>query len=148
MGLTSFDCNPDLMIDKAAFYNSLGDVSALSDFEFPNVQKAMDDYTDAISAFRSKINEESIDVFIDKMNNIMDDLKDQTENSYSKALQFMVNPLYSIAELEPEIQFISDKIIVKILLRNSSKQTFKDVAGEYNIPQKAIDDLISKLKSN
>ncbi|MDD5099287.1 MAG: hypothetical protein PHP35_03010, partial [Candidatus Colwellbacteria bacterium] len=147
MGLTTFDCNPDIINDKLAFYTSL-DGPDINDVVLPDIEKAMSDYTDAITELRSKINEDSIDKFRDRMNEIMGDLKDQTEDAYSNVLQTMTNPLYCTATLTPEIQFISGKIRVVVSLKSASKQTFKDVIGEATVPEKAKTDIIAKLRGN
>ncbi len=144
LGLTTLDCNPELINDRLAFYNSIN-TNALDGLEFPDIDGAMKKFDDALSTLRNKIDDNAIDAFSDKINNIMKDLQDQAENTYSQTLQLTVSPLHSYATLDPEIQFVSKTIKVNVVLRNASKQSIKDLVGEFDIPAKAKSDLLSKL---
>jgi len=147
MNLTTLDCNPELINDKLAFYNSIN-TNAMDGLEFPDIDGAMNKFNDSLAKLRSKIDDDAIDKFAKDVNDIMNDLKDQAENTYSQTLQFMVSPLHSYATLEPAFQFTSKGIRVHVTLRNASKQSFKDVMGDFEIPEKAKTDLLNKLTTN
>jgi len=133
LGLTTVDCDPNIIQEKQTLYNSIN-TGQLDGFEFPDIDTTIDGLDAALSTLRGKVNEDAINKFDKDVNDLMDDLQTQTETSYCDVLDAMVSPLHSTAELDPEMQFITDSIEVKVILRSSSLQTFFDVIGEYPMP--------------
>jgi hypothetical protein len=144
MGLTTFDCNPEIINDKLALYATINP-NALDNLTFPDIYDMIDRFSAALSKLREKINDDSIDKFRDTVNELLDKLKEDTEDTYDQAIQAMISPLYSSAIIDPEIQFISGSIKVSISFKNSSKQTFKDVIGDFEIPQTVQQSILNKL---
>lgn len=146
LGLITIDCNPEIIIEKEILYSSIN-TNQLDGLVFPDLEDITSRIDIEISKFREKINADTIDEFIDNMNAIMEDAKAQAENTYTQAFNFMVSPLHSTAELTPTVQFITQPIEVKAILKTASSQTIPEVAGEFPIPTSTLESLKSKLTS-
>jgi len=147
LGLTTVDCDPDIIQEKAVLYSSI-DVNQLDSFDFPDIDATINGLDLALSTLRSKIDLNAIDKFNQDINDLMNDLQTQTESAYCDALNAMVSPLHSTTKLDPDMQFITDSIEVKVILRSSSLQTFFDVIGEYPMPASVESCIGNKITAN
>lgn len=147
--LITLGCPPEIAVESELF-NSTQDVSSVFDKigALPNVGTlspkagAVGCLDAALTNFRNNISPESAAVFQASVETCLNDLRDETLETYKKAVCAGTDPFKTDYTLTPDIQFVAEPIIVSIEL--------KDIGGNIisgNVPSDVEDEIAAKLSA-
>lgn len=141
-GLITLGCVPDVSVE-AALVNTSIDIRPVIDIigELPNLGGTFDCLTASIAKFRADVSPQNGEIFKAEMTACLEDLKNQTLDVYKKAILAGASQFTSTIELTPDVQFISQSIKVKIILKDSNGTNIS-----FNVPVDAAGEIASKIK--
>lgn len=140
--LTSIMCNSDLAGESAVLNAEFADHRSISDKlgenTFPDIDKAINDLNDCLTKFRSDLNEDTANVFLQCSSNILNNLKTDSENFYCAGVKVIADRYTSDFNIDTQIQFTTLPIKVTVVLKDKSGSV---LASNIN------DDLASCVKT-
>lgn len=106
----------------------------------PDFQGTLDCLNQSLNKFRDDVSIENAAIFEGEITGCLNDLKNQSQNTYKNSLIAGVSVSESDVELEPEIQFVDNVIKLKV--------TLKDPGGSiisFNVPGDIQSDISSMI---
>jgi len=146
--IITYSCMPDVNQDRA-FTNAT--VSAdlneklaqLTDFPFPDANAAQECMLLAMDAFRNDVTEQGAKDLEARMLACLNNLQQDTENAINIAIPLAFDKFKSSFTLLPKTQFTTDKILVRVDLKESSGTSLINL-----LPAGSADYVLDKLKAN
>lgn len=154
--LTTVGCMPEVNTEKSIqnaiiIANGVGAVidklpptptgeKVLSTGFLPNIRGTLDCTNNAIAEFRKNVSKETAAIFQATIDICLNDLKNQTTATLCAALLASVSIFKSIVSANPQLQFTSRTVEIKVILNDPS-----GINIATNIPQSCADELAAKL---
>lgn len=141
--LITTGCIPDLSVESEIanlvtldIRNVLDKIGAL-----PNISGTIACLRKALEDLREDVSEDNLIIFQNIVVGCLGDLKDQSLDVYTGAVIGGVSIYTSTFELDPTVQFIGEKILVKVVLRDPS-----GISLSFRMPPEVQDEIASKLR--
>lgn len=141
-GLITLGCVPEISVESALVNASI-DIRPVIDIigSLPDLSGTFDCLTASIARFRDNVSPQNSEVLKSELTACLEDLKNQTLDVYKKAITAGASQFTSTLELTPDLQFVSQPIKVKVVLKDSNGTTIS-----FNVPTDAAEEIASKIK--
>lgn len=138
-------CIPDIQTETEVMDTTIPDVSSVLEKigELPDLDEALECLSSSINAFRQDASIEQAAVFQNSVVGCLEDLRDQSIEVFTKAVQAGVSPYKSEVTLDPDVQFFDLPIQVSVNLKDAGGTEI----GE-NMPQKSATEIAELLDGN
>jgi hypothetical protein len=142
--LTVAGCVPDISIEAELINTRFAEtfIPIIAKVgNMPDVAGAQKCISEALSKLRKDVTTENVLEAQASIVLCLEDLKNQTEDTFCRALFAGVDPYKSTFEIDPDMQFISREIKVYVELRDSS-----GINISKNIPDSCLSNVLDNLK--
>ena len=146
--LITTDCMPSMKIEFNHLNISLGkfiNFSIASMVTPPDVAGAVERLDKAFTGYKSNITEESTVELETALNKIMTDLQTETNNSYGQLLVASVDAYSTTKSLTPDIQFVTDKIVISVTPKSVDNLSLQNLVGSFGTNDTINSALASKF---
>ncbi len=150
--LITLGCIPEVAFNKGFINNALvGDIAAktkflkdlVNDNNFPNPEKTQECLSAALAALTNNLTPDGVALFKTTTTLCLEELKKNTLSSLSSLIGIGFDPCKSKFILDPEIQFTSKPILVKVSLNENN-----GISLINNIPADVANRLSDKIKGH
>jgi hypothetical protein len=146
--LITLGCIPEVALNKDFINNTIGaqfngNSAALANVVLPDVAGTQDAITNAITAYRQNVSIASTNIFQATVLGLLNNLQQQTNNSIAQVIPAAYDQYTSSFDLNTNIQFITQPIILSVLINESSSQALTN-----NLPSDVAQSIAAQLHAN
>lgn len=140
--LITMGCLPDIGVETTVANLSIANFDAVLSLipDLPDIDGSVTCITSAIAAFRQNVSTTNAATLQASVNTCLNDLNDQTLNTYNAAVTVGASQFTSTIALEPDVQFVSQPIKVTVTLKDPGGTTIS-----FNVPEESQELLASKI---
>lgn len=140
------DLTPEEAAAKAAV-GTFGGVNSLGvlDITLPDVAGTIQQLENSLNSYRNNITEESTTQLEIVMIDLLTKLQGQANTTYGQLLTASVDAYSTTKSLEPEVQFVTDKIVVSVTPTSLDNLSLQNLVGSFGTNDTVNETLASKF---
>ncbi len=149
--LITFNCFPSVDAEQAFLEQTFAKAFnfALPDFiTVPDIDTAITGLTQCFSTFKSNVSPDTVDTFGTCMEDILNDLLSQANNTYCQMLALSLDKNNMPITIDPEMQFTGEAIKVSVAPTDQSGKTLLDIIGGNTPSAECMASIASKFRGD